>query len=159
MRKGNLLIVDDDEMVLKLLEATLADTADTVYVAQDGKQAINLLEESGPEINCIVCDINMPEVNGIDVIKAYRKMDIKIPFIFYTGHGDGPLMLKALRYGAYDFLCKPNLDGLEEVVTNGLKEGLSTTFVQGPSQAEGYISEYRAMLDSPVLEDLGKGSF
>ncbi|WP_127716258.1 response regulator [Halobacteriovorax sp. HLS] len=139
---GNLLLVDDEELILKKSKILLEDFADEIYTALNGTLALELL--SSNEIHCIVCDINMPGLNGIDVIKEVRKRNIEIPFIFYTGHGSTELMKEAIKYGAFDFLDKPSLDGLEEVVQRGLAESLQVESVQN----EDFVSEYKKMISS-----------
>lgn len=144
MSKGNLLIVDDEKILLKRLRFNLEDYADTVYTAENGVEALAVLKEM--EIHCIVCDINMPKMNGVEVIKTIRAEENEVPFIFYTGHGSSELMMEAAKYGAFDFLNKPELEGLEDVVQRGLSEGYAR--VQGKSITdESYISDYQKMLD------------
>ena len=79
IKYGNLLIVDDEQLILDKTQIILEDYADSVFTAESGKKAIEILKEE--TIHCIVCDINMPEMNGIEVIKAVREMGFEIPFI------------------------------------------------------------------------------
>lgn len=143
--KGTLLIIDDEPLLLKNLRRNLADLADEIITAEGGVQALKIIESQ--EIHCIICDINMPEMNGVDVIKALREKNYNMPFIFYTGHGHHELMKEAAKYGAFDFLDKPNLDGLEEVVTMGLKRGTSKDTTAAPDELR-FLSEYNKMLKS-----------
>jgi DNA-binding NtrC family response regulator len=121
MRKGNLLIVDDEELIVDNLKITLTEHADNIFIAYNGIEALEVLKDQ--EVHCIICDINMPNMNGVEFIKEVRAKKLDIPFIFYTGHGNLDLMQEAARYGAFDFLDKPNLDGLIDVITLGLKKG------------------------------------
>lgn len=121
--KGNLLIVDDEKILVKRLKANLEELADTIYTAEDGLTALAVI--SSTDIHCIVCDINMPRMNGMELIRAVREQNNDVPFIFFTGHGNGDIMNEASRYGAFDFLNKPDFEGLEEVVRKGLKAGTS----------------------------------
>ncbi len=142
MGTGNLLIVDDEPLLLKRIRLNLEEYASNIYTAADGMEALDVL--SREEIHCVVCDINMPRMNGVEVIKALRARNNEVPFIFYTGHGSHDLMMEAAKYGAFDFLNKPGFDGLEEVVSRGLKEG----FDRGkPRGDDDYMSEYRKLLD------------
>lgn len=140
MKKGKLLLVDDEEMILKKSKLLLEEYADEIKTALNGKIALDLIKQE--EFHCIVCDINMPVMNGIEVIKAVRELKIETPFIFYTGHGSEELMKEAIKYGAFDFLDKPGLDGLEEIVQRGLAEG---TGEKDPSDAD-FVSEYQKLL-------------
>lgn len=143
MVKGNVLIVDDEPFILKTLKFTLADVADNVFTANNGAEALIALKKN--EIHCVVCDINMPVMTGVEVIKRIRENENDVPFIFYTGHGNHELMMEAVKYGAFDFLNKPQLDGMVEVVTNGLKAGLKKISKEEGSEGD-FISEYQNLL-------------
>lgn len=139
--KGNLLIVDDEEMILKKSKILLEDLADEIFTAINGFEALKILENE--VIDCIVCDINMPGMSGIDVIKEVRNRKIEVPFIFYTGHGSDSLMREAIKYGAFDFLDKPSLDGLEEVVERGLNSSIKIE----ESEDSNFMSEYQKLMN------------
>lgn len=141
--KGNLLIVDDEPLLLQRLKFNLEEYADKIFTAKNGIEALKVLAQE--TIHCVVCDINMPMMNGVEVLKNIRELKHTTPFIFYTGHGNKELMMEAARYGAFDFLDKPTLQGLEEVVELGLKQGTNPT---GSKKDEmTFISEYSKMLD------------
>ncbi len=142
MAQGNLLITDDEPIILKMLKMNLADHVEKIFTAENGREALAVLEKE--EIHCIVCDINMPVMNGVELIKEVRARGIQLPFIFYTAHGERELMLEAVKYGAFDFLNKPNLDGLEEVVLRGLKAGSSPSAEEDISDDQ--LSEYKKLL-------------
>ena len=121
MLKGNLLLIDDEVLLLERTAILLEDIADTVFTADSGVGGLKLLEEE--EIHCIVCDINMPGMNGVEVLEAVREIRPDLPFIFYTGHGSRELMKKAVKLGAFDFVDKPFLQGLEDIASAGLQLG------------------------------------
>lgn len=142
-KKGNLLIVDDETVILSRVSILLEDIADEIFTANNGQEGLEILKNK--EVHCILCDINMPIMNGIEMIKEVRKTNSEIPFIFYTGHGNQSLMMEVVKYGAFDFLNKPALDNLEEVVQKGLKAGIGDNTLNGDSDFE---SEYKKLLDS-----------
>lgn len=143
MLKGNLLLVDDEPFIVKTLKFSLDDLADNIFTAGNGQEALSVITQN--EIHCVVCDINMPVMHGVDLIKKLREMKNDVPFIFYTGHGNNELMLEAVKYGAFDFLNKPQLDGIEEVVTNGLAAGLKS--LEGSTdKTNEFVSEYQKLL-------------
>lgn len=143
MIRGNLLIVDDEPLLLKRLKLNLEEYADQVFTAKDGLEALEIFGRE--EIHCIVCDINMPKMNGVEVIRAIREKKSDVPFVFYTGHGNHDLMMEAAKHGAFDFLDKPDLDGLEEVISRGLKEGFNRN-VSEEDILKDHISEYKKLL-------------
>ncbi len=141
MPKGNLLIIDDEQILLNCMSDILSNCADIIFTATDGLKGLDTIQRE--KIHCVVCDINMPEMNGVELIKALRERAINVPFIFYSGHGDKKLMLEAIKYGAFDFIDKPEFDGLEKTVPEGLFQGLHGH----PSSNQGnYISPYRKLL-------------
>lgn len=122
MTKGNLLIVEDEEVLSNLLTDLLEPHADKISAAYNGLEGIEAVKNN--TIHAIVCDINMPKMNGIEFIIKMRELDYQHPIIFYTAHGNEQLMREALSYGAFDFLAKPHFDNLEETVLKALSHGL-----------------------------------
>jgi DNA-binding NtrC family response regulator len=141
MTKGNLLIVDDEPLLLKRLRMNLEEYVDRVFTAADGVEALAILRTE--EIRCVICDVNMPRMNGIEVIKKIRAEKNDVPFIFYTGHGNQDMMMEVAKYGAYDFFNKPQFDGLEEVISRGFKNGFH---VKPLDQISDLISDYQKLL-------------
>lgn len=152
--KGNLLLVDDEEHLLELLQITLQDLADQIFVATNGAEALRIISDH--QIHCVVCDINMPGMNGIQVISQIRSLNNLVPFVFYTGHGNHELMKEAAKFGAFDFLNKPQLKGLDEVVVRGLRQGVSPASV-GVSK-EDLLSEYQSLLSTITKQKSKNGA-
>lgn len=121
MKSKNLLIIDDEEQLLINLSYLLNKYADQIFTAKNGQEGLAILKEQ--DIHCVICDISMPEMNGVEVIKRVRSMGNEVPFIFYTAFGNHHLMTEAAKYGAFDFLTKPVFEELESVVARGLHEG------------------------------------
>lgn len=141
MSKGNLLIIDDEVELAENIKILLMDYADKIDLAHNGQEGLDKLKSEN--YHCVICDINMPIMNGVEVIKQARNLNIDAPFVFYTGHGNQDLMMEVVQYGAFDFLNKPNLDGLEDVVMRGLKEGFKS---DSPQSDDDFMSEYKKML-------------
>ena len=146
MIKGNLLLVDDEPALLRPLRMLLSPLADKVYEAHDGMEAIEIMAKES--IHCILCDIHMPKMTGVEVIKKLREQGNNVPFIFYTGHGNLELMMEAAKFGAFDFLNKPDLDGLEEVIEKGLQAGVTPYKIE---TVLDHMSDYQKLLKD--LED------
>lgn len=149
--KGNLLIVDDEVMILSKLQMFLEDLAEHIYTAENGPEALAILAKE--KVHCVLCDINMPKMTGVEVLKQIRQSNPHLPFIFYTGHGNKELMLEAAKLGAFDFLDKPSLEGLEEVISRGLKQGTSALPASSADGAD-FISEYTKLLNGIENGDL-----
>ncbi len=102
---GTVYIVDDDKDVLRSLAAVLEAEDFEVKALDSGKA---LLETCDPNSACcLVLDVRMPEMDGLQVQEELNRRGVKIPVIFLTGHGDVPMSVKAMKAGAFDFLQKP----------------------------------------------------
>lgn len=98
-------IVDDDEGVrdgLSLLLATVGVSCELYESAQEFLDAYD-----GEKRGCLVLDIRMPRMTGLDLQKKLQEMGSALPVIFITGHGDIPMAVEAMRRGALDFIRKP----------------------------------------------------
>jgi len=103
-------VIDDDDAVRQSLEFLLKTAHLTVRSFESGKEFLDALPtiQSG----CIITDVRMPEVTGIDVLNRVQQMKLDIPVIVITGHGDIALAVEAMKIGAADFLEKPFNDDL-----------------------------------------------
>lgn len=98
--------MDDEERILLLLEVTLRAAGYEVLVAHDGQEAINLLEKE--PVNAVITDMNMPQVGGLEVIAAVRRLHgNKVPVIVVTAYGSVQNAVDAMHRGATDYLEKP----------------------------------------------------
>jgi FixJ family two-component response regulator len=103
--KGRVLIVDDDADFRESL-AGLLDASG--YEAQAFDSAVAFLDHTGTEdALCLVSDIRMPGMDGLELQQELNARGSKLPVIIMTGHGDIPLAVRAMRAGAVDFLEKP----------------------------------------------------
>lgn len=98
-------IVDDDEAVRDSMSMLL----DTINLAHRGFcSATEFLDfHDGSQRGCLVLDIRMPGMNGLELQKELNRREILLPIIFMTGHGDIPMAVDAMRNGALDFMRKP----------------------------------------------------
>src|SRR6266481_5294094 len=109
-------VVDDDESVREALRSLLRSVS--LKVETFGSAA-DFLRSALPEVaSCLVLDVRLPGVSGLDFQAELAKANIHIPIIFMTGHGDIPMSVQAMKAGAVDFLTKPfrDQDMLDAVV-------------------------------------------
>jgi FixJ family two-component response regulator len=87
------------------------------------RSAAELLQEKIPDLaSCLVLDVRLPGLGGLDFQAELTKASIRIPIIFMTGHGDIPMSVKAMKAGAVDFLTKPFRDrDMLDAVANALE--------------------------------------
>jgi FixJ family two-component response regulator len=129
-------IVDDDEDVRDALAMLMraAGLRPATYAS-----ARDFLQRFNPrEAGCLVLDIRMPGMSGIELQAELHKRRIRLPIVFLTGHGDVPLAVKAMKAGATDFIQKP-LDErrLVMAVMNALKAGAAQAWRPDAAMPEG----------------------
>jgi DNA-binding NtrC family response regulator len=100
----NLLVVDDDETIQRLLVIAAQDQGWHPVVAGSGEEAMDLL---GPDIRAVVLDHGLPGMNGIETLAAIRHLHPALPVIMLTGLNDAETAVQAMRTGAADYLTKP----------------------------------------------------
>lgn len=98
-------VIDDDEAARESLEFLLRSAKIKVRSYDSAKGFLQNV--SSATSGCIITDVRMPDVSGIDLLRKLREMDFGLPVIVITGHGDVPLAVEAMRIGAADFLEKP----------------------------------------------------
>jgi FixJ family two-component response regulator len=113
-------IVDDDPIVRGAINSLLMSVGQQVQLFES---ATDLLQSSLPAIpSCMVLDIRLPGLSGLDLQALLANVGLPIPIIFITGHGDIPMSVKAMKAGAIDFLTKPFRDqDLLDAVTGALE--------------------------------------
>jgi DNA-binding NtrC family response regulator len=102
--RRRILVVDDEQEVIDTLQEHLATTYD-VTSSRNGKRALELVRATRPDL--IFLDVAMPGINGMDVLKAVKQLDAKIPVIAITASADTALAAEALRHGAFSYFPKP----------------------------------------------------
>lgn len=124
-------VIDDDEAVRDSI-AMLLETVDIPSVAYADAQTF-LDEADLEQVNCLVLDIRMPGMSGLDLQEKLVAMNAQVPIVFITGHGDIPMAVEAMRRGAIDFLRKPFRD---QDLLDRIQEALSIDAQQRNSTAE-----------------------
>jgi len=101
-------VIDDDDMVRAAIQGMLKSVglqSQTYATAQD---FLRSQRPDGP--SCLVLDVRLPGINGLDFQRQLADAGLRIPIIFITGHGDIPMSVKAMKSGAIEFLTKPFRD-------------------------------------------------
>ena len=99
------LLVDDEVGFTDVLAKRLRRRGLAVEVAQSGAEGLRLLRES--DFDAAVCDLKMVDMDGIEVLKVFRKMVPAMPVIMLTGHGSEEAAKDGMQAGAADYLLKP----------------------------------------------------
>ena len=118
----NILIIEDDESIRRVIKKILEGENKNYKIIEaiDGKDGLIKINEN--QLNLILCDIKMPKLDGMDVLKYVKKNNLFIPFILLTGHGNVDTAVNAMKIGAFDFIEKPpDLNRLLISIRNALK--------------------------------------
>jgi two-component system, LuxR family, response regulator FixJ len=149
-------VIDDDEAVRQSIEFLLRTSGVTALTYDSASAFLDVLPNI--EAGCIITDVRMPGISGIDLLRRLGEMRIKMPVIVITGHGDVPLAVEAMKNGAIDFLEKPFED---ELLLGSVRSALNRSLENAARDAER--SEVEARLatltnrERDVLEGLVAG--
>ena len=103
--KGTIYVVDDDDGMRRALTLLLSTVGfDTRAYARPSEFLANLKPDAA---GCLVLDIRMPEMSGLELQQQLNQTGFMLPVIFITGHGDVPMAVQAMKSGAFEFIQKP----------------------------------------------------
>ena len=105
--KSKVLIIDDEKDICFLISEILKDENYLTCSANDSKSALNEFTKFKPEIIILDVWLGNSDLDGIELLKEFKKIDPTIPVIIISGHGTVDLAVNAIKNGAYDFLEKP----------------------------------------------------
>jgi two-component system response regulator PilR (NtrC family) len=118
---SRILVVDDERSMRELLAIVLRREGHEVSLAADGRSAVALLERQ--PIDLLISDIRMPDMSGVDVLRAAKQIDADVIGIMITAFASTETAVEALRMGAYDYVSKPfDIDELKIVVRHALEK-------------------------------------
>jgi FixJ family two-component response regulator len=108
MKEGVVYVVDDDASVRLGLDSLLRSAGLAVRTFASGRDFLGAELSNAP--GCLVLDVRMPGLSGLDLQRELVNAQIHLPIIFFTGHGDIPMTVRAMKAGAIEFLTKPVRD-------------------------------------------------
>jgi FixJ family two-component response regulator len=134
-------VVDDDALV----RASIAGMLKSVGLrAQTFETPQEFLRSKRPDVpSCLVLDVRLPGVNGLDFQRELAEAGVRIPIIFITGHGDIPMTVKAMKSGAVEFLTKPFRD---QELLDAIHQALQRDLAARQKQSE--LAELRECYES-----------
>lgn len=120
---GRILSVDDEPRIREKIATHLEDSGFVVFEANNGIEALDIIRDKKPDL--VISDINMPNMNGLELLEQIKKDDPDMPFIVMSSTELMTDVIEALRQGAIDFVVKPisNMALLEQAVCRGLERG------------------------------------
>ena len=126
----SILVIDNEAIVRESMAIYLEDSGYNVIQAVDGKQGIALFCEFQP--NLVLCDLRMPEMDGMTVLAKISVLAPETPIIIVSGAGQINDVVEALRLGALDYLVKPITD--MAVLENAVQNALRRTYLEVENQ-------------------------
>ncbi len=133
---AQILIVDDDPVQRRLLEAAVQKLGHTPRVCNGGAAALDLIGGSDANpFGAVLLDLVMPDIDGLTVMRAMRERDVETPVIVLTAQGGIDVVITAMRAGAFDFLVKP-------VSPERLRSALDAALKVTSKQASGLGANY-----------------
>jgi two-component system response regulator FixJ len=146
---GIVHVIDDDEALRESLTFLLRSAKHDVRGYASAKAFLDALPEAS--LGCIITDVRMPGMSGIELLRRLRELNVAVPVIVVTGHGDVALAVEAMKIGAVDFLEKPFDD---EVLMASVDAALRQQDGQSRRQSERAEIESRVAALSPRERDV-----
>jgi DNA-binding NtrC family response regulator len=117
--KPKIMVVDDEPIIGEILTKFLTTKDYEVASFTSGKKALEHLKTN--EVNLLLTDLDMPDISGIELIKATKELKPKLPILVMTGMYGSGLMDELFKLGISDYIAKPfELDSLEEIIESRL---------------------------------------
>ena len=147
-----ILLIEDEEPIRRVLTRILTgqNTDFDITEAEDGKIGFDLLSKGNFDL--VLCDIKMPKMDGIEVLKKSKEAGLILPFIMLTGHGNVDTAVDAMKHGAYDFISKPPdlnrlLNSISHALENKSLRKENKILKRKVEQKYKIIGESKAILD------------
>jgi DNA-binding NtrC family response regulator len=117
--KPRILLIDDEKDILKMLGIFLEREGFSVETAENGEEAWGKI--AGEHFSAVVCDLKMPVMDGLTLLKRVRTEKNYMPFIFLSGHANFDDEHEIINYGAYELIHKPNIEKVPAALRTLLK--------------------------------------
>jgi len=152
MTDNRLLLVDDEEAIIRVLSISLKSDGYTVLPAFSGQEGLQLFEKETPSL--VLTDLKMPGMDGLELLKRIKEVNPDTEVIVITGHGDMDSAIEALRLGASDFINKPVKDAALTIALARAKERITMR-----NQLKAYTTDLEHMCRIATEEVRRKSDF
>ncbi|MEA3448503.1 MAG: sigma-54 dependent transcriptional regulator [Bacteroidota bacterium] len=139
---SKILVIDDEKSIRNVLKDVLEYEKYQVDTAENGKKGLEKIKNEPPDL--VLCDIKMPEMDGVEVLEKALEENPELTFIMITGHGDVDTAVASFKKGAYDFIEKPlDLKRLQITLKNALER---TNLISETKQLKKKVSKQYEMV-------------
>lgn len=160
-------VIDDDRLIREGLQSLIRSVGLRVETFGSAHDFLSAKRPDAPA--CLILDVRLPDVSGLDLQRKLSEANIEIPIIFITGHGDIPMSVRAMKEGAQEFLTKPVrgqdlLDAVQKAVTrdrSARKERADMAEIRGrfesltPREKEVLDLVVAGLLNKQIADELG----
>jgi FixJ family two-component response regulator len=164
----NVFLVDDDASVRRALARLIKSAGHQVQTFASAREFLGT-KASGEEAACLVLDVRMPGLTGIELQRQLQTLNRNVPIVFMTGHGNIPMSVQAMKAGAVDFLPKPVKDtdllrAIEQALARALRDRAERNELEHvrervekltPREREVMVLVVRGLLNKQVAFELG----
>src|SRR5690606_29244875 len=150
---SKILIVEDEPAILRVLSKILSEEDESyqIFEPEDGEKAIQMIPED--DFDWVICDINMPQTGGEEVLAYAKSIKPEINFVMISGHGDLETAVNTMRLGAFDYISKPpDLNRLLTTVRNALDH--KTLKVENKLLKKKVSKKYEMIGDSEPMQQI-----
>ncbi len=146
LKRLTLLYVEDDNVIRLELSQLLGNFFSKVFVAKDGKEGLRTFLENEDEIDIVLSDINMPLLNGIEMIKKIRSVNSNVPVILATAYSDNEFLAEAIKLRVQEYIVKPiDVRNLLDLM-NSMASNIYQEFLLKQQQEE--LAKYKEIIDT-----------
>ncbi|MEK6655801.1 MAG: sigma-54 dependent transcriptional regulator, partial [Nitrospirota bacterium] len=118
---NSILIIDDEKAILKVMEMNLQREGYSVFTADNGNDGLKILQER--DIDVLLLDHQMPDINGLELLKIIKNRYKDLPVIMVTAYGTIEMAVDAMKLGAFHYLTKPiNFDEMYIIIRNAIEQ-------------------------------------
>lgn len=148
-----ILVVDDERAIRRSLHEILTMEGFKVEEAVDGADALEKIKNNN--YDCVLCDIKMPQIDGLEVLEQVQEMKPDMPVIVISGHGNIDTAVEAVKKGAFDYISKPpDLNRLLITIRNAMDKGSLVSETKVLRKKAALMKGYEMIGQSPALQEI-----
>lgn len=151
---ANILIIEDEKIMRITLEDFLKNNGYEVFSTDNGYEGLKIFEKT--ELDCVITDVKLPDIDGINVLEKIKKKDFMVPVIIITAYGTIKMAVSAIKSGAFDYITKPfSLDEFLVVIERALEhKKIKDENISLKRKIENLLSPHNLIGESKQIKDI-----